>query len=121
MTDIAVARRAGLAQSRYASYVNGVREPDFVTFTKICRVLGTTPNLVLGFEHPTGEASWEAVRVRAVAALGALDAAAQRLALAALEGIAEAALPEARAQPQVRKSRSSGASYPPKASRRRSA
>ena len=49
LTDAEVARRVGLSQSRYANYVVDKREPDFATFIKICHVLGTTPDLLLGF------------------------------------------------------------------------
>jgi Helix-turn-helix. len=49
LTDTEVARRAGLSQSRYANYVVDKREPDFATFIKICRILGTTPDLLLDF------------------------------------------------------------------------
>ena len=49
LSDVEIARRVGLSQSRYANYVLGKREPDFGTLVKICRVLGTTPNFLLGF------------------------------------------------------------------------
>lgn len=50
LSDVEVARRLGLSQSRYANYVVDKREPDFATFIKICRVLGTTPDLLLDFD-----------------------------------------------------------------------
>lgn len=49
LTDAEVARRLGLSQSRYANYVVNKREPDFATFIKICRVLATTPDMLLNF------------------------------------------------------------------------
>jgi transcriptional regulator with XRE-family HTH domain len=49
LSDTEVARRLGLGQSRYANYVVDKREPDLATFVKICRVLGTSPDLLLGF------------------------------------------------------------------------
>lgn len=49
LSDAEVARRLGLSQSRYANYVVDKREPDFRTFIRICRVLGTTPDVLLGF------------------------------------------------------------------------
>lgn len=53
LSDAEVARRLGLAQGRYSNYANGVREPDFATFIRICNELSITPNEVLGFgdEH----------------------------------------------------------------------
>jgi transcriptional regulator with XRE-family HTH domain len=44
-----VARRAGLGERRFVNYVTGEREPDLATLVRICRVLGTTPNDLLGF------------------------------------------------------------------------
>lgn len=58
LSDVEVARRLGLSQSRYANYVADKREPDFSTFIKICGVLGTSPDLLLGFNVPS-EASSE--------------------------------------------------------------
>ncbi|MDO8606153.1 MAG: helix-turn-helix transcriptional regulator [Phaeospirillum sp.] len=49
LSDTEVARRVGLSQSRYANYVLGKREPDFGTLVKICFVLGTSPNYLIGF------------------------------------------------------------------------
>lgn len=57
LTDAEVARRVGLSQSRYANYVVNKREPDFATFIKICRVLGTTPDLLLSFGAEPGVSS----------------------------------------------------------------
>ncbi|MBV8524866.1 MAG: helix-turn-helix transcriptional regulator [Acetobacteraceae bacterium] len=68
--DAEVARRLGLAQSRYANYVNGNREPDLATFARICRALATTPNEILGFgSHGAQSAEAEAERRRALAAI----------------------------------------------------
>ena len=49
LSDAEVARRLHLAQGRYSNYTNGVREPDFSTFVRICNELSITPNEVLGF------------------------------------------------------------------------
>jgi transcriptional regulator with XRE-family HTH domain len=104
MTDIAVARRVGLLQNRYASYVAGTREPDLMTFARICEVLGTKADIILGLESsPSPVTTKDAIRARVIAALEALDAQGQRLALVALEAMAEASLPEARAIPQTPK------------------
>lgn len=60
LTDVEIARRVGLSQSRYANYVLDKREPDFGTLRKICSVLRTTPNFLLGYGEevePPSEAS----------------------------------------------------------------
>jgi len=85
LTDAEVARRLGLAQSRYANYVNGNREPDLATFARICRVLATTPDEILGFNSNGGA---EPERRRALAAIEAMDQPALRLAAVLLEAIA---------------------------------
>ena len=50
LTGAEVARRAGLSPRRYGNYVTGNREPDLQTLVRICRVLTTTPDQVLGFD-----------------------------------------------------------------------
>lgn len=50
LTDAEVARRAGLAEPRYGHYVAGTRRPDYDTLLRLCRVLGTSPNVLLGFD-----------------------------------------------------------------------
>ena len=56
MTDVAVARALGIAQRRFSAYANETREPDFELFVRICHVLRTTPDAVLGFSrHPRHE------------------------------------------------------------------
>jgi transcriptional regulator with XRE-family HTH domain len=54
LTDTEVARRLGLSQARYANYVNDKREPDFRTFTDICRILSVSPNRLLGVSDQVG-------------------------------------------------------------------
>jgi transcriptional regulator with XRE-family HTH domain len=49
LTDAEVARRAGLSPRRYGNYVTGDREPDLQTLVRICKVLRTTPDQLLGF------------------------------------------------------------------------
>lgn len=51
LSDAEVARRAGLNERRYGHYVTGKREPDLATLLRICGVLKTTPNVLLGFEE----------------------------------------------------------------------
>ena len=53
LADAEVARRAGLTERRYGHYVTGAREPDLATLSRICEVLGVTPNDLLGFSDGT--------------------------------------------------------------------
>jgi transcriptional regulator with XRE-family HTH domain len=52
-----VARRAGLSERRYGFYVTGDREPDLSTLLRICKVLATTPNVLLGVPEDGKEGS----------------------------------------------------------------
>lgn len=53
LSDAEVARRAGLAERRYGHYVTGLREPNLDALLRICRVLGCSPNDLLGWgSHP---------------------------------------------------------------------
>lgn len=70
-SDAEVARRAGLAQTRYANYVTDRHEPDLATLLRICAVLGASASDLLS--PPAPEAS-EASRLR-----GRISAAAQAL------------------------------------------
>ena len=89
LTDAEVARRLGLAQSRYATYVNGNREPDLATFARICRALATTPDESWGFGSRDEEgAKAEPERRRALAAVEAMDGRALKIAAVLLESIA---------------------------------
>jgi transcriptional regulator with XRE-family HTH domain len=54
-SDREVARRTGLGERRYAFYVSGDREPDFTTLVRIAKVLGTTPNFLLGFSEDASD------------------------------------------------------------------
>lgn len=60
LSDMEVARRVGLSQSRYANYGLNKREPDFATFAKICRIL-----------PPTWPRDWLICRVLSVTATNA--------------------------------------------------
>lgn len=74
ISDTEVARRLGVSQSRYANYVVDKREPDFATFVRICRVLGTTPDLLLGFGAvPEASSEEERLRQEITAALLSMD------------------------------------------------
>jgi len=48
LSDAEVARRAGITERRYGHYVTGRREPSLGVLLKICEVLATTPNHLLG-------------------------------------------------------------------------
>lgn len=85
MSDSEVARRIGLTQRRYSSYVNMTREPNFGDLLRICAGLGVAPDWVLGV-GPIEPAD-DAAR-RALAALARMPAAHRLLAVAALEGMA---------------------------------
>lgn len=50
LADAEVARRTGLSERRYGHYVTGRNEPNLGTLVRICTVLETTPNDLLGFE-----------------------------------------------------------------------
>lgn len=90
LTDAEVARRLGLAQSRYAHYVSGTRAPDYQTLARICRALLTSPDYVLGFSaEKAGRAPQETLlRDRAAAALDVMDLRSLRLAADMLDVIA---------------------------------
>lgn len=47
-TDAEVARAVGISPRRYGNYVEGKRKPDYATLTKICAVLDTTIDGLLG-------------------------------------------------------------------------
>ena len=66
LSDAEVARRADLSERRYANYVADKREPDFATFLKICSVLNTTPNDVLGVKGKSGTHNKPTKRSKAV-------------------------------------------------------
>ena len=83
LSDTEVARRSGLDVGRYGNYVRGTREPDFRTFLRICRVLLTTPNAILGIEELSPQE-----HARALAALNAMDEDRRNLAFEILETMA---------------------------------
>ena len=89
LTDAEVARRAGLGARRYGHYVTGQREPDVRTLMLICKVLGTSPNYLLGFEQARRRKSGRDKLVeRLIAAIEMLDEQDLRLAVAQVEAIA---------------------------------
>ena len=89
LTDTAVARALDLPQRRYSAYVNETREPDFATLARICRVLRTTPDAVLGFGPHEAVSAGDAVTARLEAALRSLGETDRTRALAVVEVLAE--------------------------------
>lgn len=89
LTDAEVARRLGLAQSRYAHYVSGTRSPDYQTLARICRILMTSPDYLLGFsiEAAVPLPEQTLLQDRAVAALSGMDLRSLRLATEVLDVI----------------------------------
>ncbi|WP_316172271.1 helix-turn-helix transcriptional regulator [Bradyrhizobium sp. SZCCHNRI3037] len=57
LSNAEVARRAGLSERRYGFYVTGDREPDLSTLLRICKVLASTPNSLLGISEDGKEGS----------------------------------------------------------------
>ena len=89
LSDAAVARALGMAQRRYFAYVNETREPDFGTFIRICRVLRTSPDQVLGFTPQDDAQPGEGAAARAAAALAAMAGPDLERAASVLEALAQ--------------------------------
>jgi transcriptional regulator with XRE-family HTH domain len=88
LSDAEVARRAGLTARRYGHYVTASRQPDLQTLVRICEVLRTTPDYLLGF---AGRAKRKSERARLTdrlaAAADALDEGQLRVAVRQVEAI----------------------------------
>ncbi len=84
LTDVDVARRAGLEVARYGNYSRDRTEPDLATLVRISQVLGTTPNALLCVE---AEADLD--RRRMLAAINALENDDRTLAIAILNAIVD--------------------------------
>lgn len=92
LSDAEVARRAGLTPRRYGHYVTGHREPDLQTLARICKVLNTTPNQLLGFgEGKTAKRRGERDKLveRLLAAASVLDERRLKLAIRQVEAIVD--------------------------------
>lgn len=50
MGQTELAQRVGVVQSAVSLWINGKREPDYKTLFKLCEILDTTPNEILGWE-----------------------------------------------------------------------
>lgn len=86
LSDAEVARRAGLTEPRYGHYVAGSRRPDYATLVRLCRVLGTSPNVVLGFEAaPDPESPRAALEARLMASARLLAEADLKIAVQLVE------------------------------------
>lgn len=89
LADATVAERVGLSQQRYHNYVSDQTEPDLQTLVRICKALGTEPNVVLGFAEDDGETGEEAkLQARLAAASATMGLATLRLAAAVVDTIA---------------------------------
>ena len=45
-----LAKKVGVVQSAVSLWINEKREPDYKTLFKLCEILDTTPNELLGWE-----------------------------------------------------------------------
>ena len=73
LSDTKVAERAGLAQTRYATYTIDKFEPDLGTLLRICRVLHVTPNDLLGWTDAKADIKVDALRKHIAANLLVLE------------------------------------------------
>ena len=97
LNDSEVARRAGLSQARYHNYVAEVTEPDLATLVRICRTLGITPNVALGYDGPgTNPAGDDLARQRIHSAVQAIEGDALALMADMLEAVVNSRLKAAR-------------------------
>ena len=88
LSDAAVARALDLPQRRYSAYANESREPDFATLLRICWILKTTPNAILGVDSHAVLAVEDADVARMEATVRGLGEADRTRALAVLEVLA---------------------------------
>jgi transcriptional regulator with XRE-family HTH domain len=88
LSDAEVARRAGLTARRYGHYVTGAREPDLQTLVRICTVLDTTPDQMLGLgTSPRRKTERERLIDRLMATAKLLDSSQLKLAVRQVEAI----------------------------------
>ncbi|OHC76382.1 MAG: hypothetical protein A3G18_07195 [Rhodospirillales bacterium RIFCSPLOWO2_12_FULL_58_28] len=92
LADAEVARRAGLSERRYGHYVTGRNEPNLRTLVKLCKVLETTPDKLLGFnaegDEQGGKESNE-IRARLRAASNVLEGENLIIAMKILDTLVE--------------------------------
>lgn len=90
LSDAEVARRVEISPRRYSHYVNGERQPDYELLLKICNVLQTTPNQILGFSDGSADADKLNEDVAAIiAGVGALSETKLRALREIVEGMAQ--------------------------------
>ena len=94
LADATVAERLGLSQQRYFNYVSDQTEPDFETLLRICRALGTEPNVVLGLDAAPGEAEEAVLRARIAATTSTMALPTLRLTAAVIDTLARQHEPE---------------------------
>ena len=85
-SDSEVARRAGLAQTRYANYVADRYEPDLSTFKRICAVLGASASEMLASPHGEDDEA-SRLRGRVLSAIAALEIEAMRVLAAVSDAL----------------------------------
>ena len=50
MSQTELAKQLGVVQSAVSLWINEKREPDYKTLFKLCKILDTTPNEILGWD-----------------------------------------------------------------------
>jgi len=98
-SDAEVARRVGLAQTRYANYVTDRHEPDLATFVRICSVLGASAAELL--EKPAVASGAEKLRRKVHAAVEVLDPESLAVAAVVLDGLLARSAPVAQASQKM--------------------
>ena len=89
LSDAEIARRLGFGPSRYTNYISDLREPDFATLLRICELLETTPNIILGIgEQALPSTSAEALRERIALAARTMDADTLSVAVEVMNALA---------------------------------
>lgn len=88
LSDAEVARRLGISQSRYANYVAGKRAPDFATLARICRLLSTTPNVLLGFDQTEKSDKSTKLKARITAATESMPSSTLQTAAVVMDALA---------------------------------
>ena len=91
-SDAEVARRVGLAQTRYANYVTDRHEPDLATFVRICAVLGASAADLLNSSTAASDRA-AALRSKISAAAEALDTESLGVAAIVLDGLVARSAP----------------------------
>ncbi|PWC57838.1 hypothetical protein TSH7_25040 [Azospirillum sp. TSH7] len=90
LSDAEVARRVEISPRRYSHYVNGERQPDYELLLKICGVLQTTPNQILGFDDGAADSEKLNEDVAAIiAGVGGLSETKLRALREIVEGMAQ--------------------------------